>query len=84
MSAPTPRAYLMDDVCKALQISRSTLKRLRRAGTFPIPELPTLDRHPRWAADAVEAFLLKTRTVTRHPAQSRRIALVRQQEGGSR
>lgn len=58
MSAPTTRGvYFSEDVCERLQISRSTLKRLRRVGAFPIPELKSLDRRPRWAIADVEAFL---------------------------
>jgi hypothetical protein len=52
-----PAVCLIDDICRELQISRSTLKRLRRAGAFPIPELPSLDKHPRWSRAAVEKFL---------------------------
>lgn len=68
-----PRVYLMEDVCRVLQISRSTLKRQRRLGVFPIPETESLDRHPRWSVDAVEAWLLKHR----HAPQSRRLRVVR-------
>jgi predicted DNA-binding transcriptional regulator AlpA len=49
--------YFAEDVCRALGISRSTLKRLRRFRAFPIPELPALDNRPRWSRAAVEAFV---------------------------
>jgi hypothetical protein len=59
MSMPTtaPRVYLIEDLCEALKVSRSVVERLRRHGTFPIPELPALDRRPRWSAEAVDRFL---------------------------
>jgi predicted site-specific integrase-resolvase len=53
-----PLAVLFDeDLCAELRISRRTLKRLRRAGAFPIPELPSLDKRHRYARRDVEAFL---------------------------
>lgn len=79
MTAPAPRVYRMDEVCRVLQISRTTLKRQRRLGLFPIPECESLDRHPRWAVDAVEAWLLKQQPVAArgaHRRQSRRFHLV--------
>jgi hypothetical protein len=48
-----------DDVCAALRISASTLKRLRRAGAFPIVELPRLDRRHRYARQDLEAFVAR-------------------------
>lgn len=51
-------AVLFDkDVCAELRISLRTLKRRRRAGAFPIPELPSLDRRHRYARRDVDAFL---------------------------
>jgi hypothetical protein len=52
-----PDVCLIDDICRELKISRTTLKRLRRAGAFPIAELPSLDKHPRWSGAAVRRFL---------------------------
>ena len=37
--------------------SRSTIERRRRAGSFPIPELPSIDERPRWSRQAVERYL---------------------------
>lgn len=56
---PTVRpAVLFDaDVCAELRISRRTLERRRRAGSFPIPELPSLDKRHRYARADVDAFL---------------------------
>jgi hypothetical protein len=52
-----PAVCLIDDICRELKISRTTLKRLRRAGAFPIEELPSLDKHPRWSGASVQKFL---------------------------
>ncbi len=49
--------YFIEDVCRELRVSRSTVERLRRHGCFPIPELPALDKRPRWSAEAVKGFL---------------------------
>lgn len=51
------RVYFIEDLCRELRCSRRTVERLRRARTFPIPELPTLDSRPRWSSLEVEAFL---------------------------
>lgn len=73
-SQPTRRVYFLEDVCRELRCSRSTVKRLRRFGAFPIPELPSIDKRPRWSADAVEAFLHSQQSAM--PA-SRRLRAVR-------
>jgi hypothetical protein len=52
-----PPVCLVDDVCRLLKISRSTLTRLRRARAFPIKELPALDKHPRWSGADVQRFI---------------------------
>lgn len=49
--------YFVEDVCQALGLSRRVLDRLRRHRAFPIPELPALDKRPRWAKADVEAFV---------------------------
>ena len=46
----------IDDVCRELNVSRRTVERLRRHGAFPIPEMPSLDKRPRWLRAKVEAF----------------------------
>jgi hypothetical protein len=57
-SASTPPQILfIGDVAALLRVSRSTIERRRREGTFPIPELPGLDCRPRWSRIAVERFL---------------------------
>jgi hypothetical protein len=56
-SGLTNDVLFMDDVARVLRTSRSTIERRRRAGTFPIPELPSIDERPRWSRQAVERFL---------------------------
>jgi len=52
-----PAVLTADDLCRALRMSRAQFQRLRRAGTFPIPSLPGLDRRVRFSADAVRRYL---------------------------
>lgn len=47
----------IEDVAHILRTSRSTIERRRRAGSFPIPELPSIDGRPRWSRQAVERYL---------------------------
>jgi hypothetical protein len=55
--ALTHDVLFMDDLARLLRTSRSTIERRRRAGTFPIPELPSIDERPRWSRQAVERYL---------------------------
>ena len=50
----------LEDVAALLRVSRSTIERRRRRGTFPIPELPPLDRRPRWSRAEVRRFIEST------------------------
>ena len=50
----------IEDLAGILRTSRSTIERRRRAGSFPIPELPSIDGRPRWSRQAVEQFLATT------------------------
>ena len=59
-SSLTPDVLFIDDVARVLRTSRSTIERRRRAGTFPIPELPSIDGRPRWSRQAVERYLAST------------------------
>ena len=58
--ALTPDVLFIDDVARILRTSRSTIERRRRAGSFPIPELPSIDGRPRWSRQAVERYLGST------------------------
>lgn len=52
-----PSVLFDEDLCAELRISRTTLKRLRRARALPIAELPSLDKRHRYSRRDVEAFL---------------------------
>jgi hypothetical protein len=56
----TPDVLFIEDVARILRTSRSTIERRRRMGTFPIPELPSIDERPRWSRQAVERYLAST------------------------
>ena len=56
----TPEVLFIEDVARTLRTSRSTIERRRRAGSFPIPELPSIDGRPRWSRQAVERYLAST------------------------
>jgi hypothetical protein len=52
----TSDVMLIDEVATALKITPKQIRRLERRGAFPIPRLPKLDRHPRYARILVERF----------------------------
>jgi hypothetical protein len=60
LSALTPEVFFIEDVARVLRLSRSTIERRRRAGNFPIPELPSIDERPRWSRKTVERYLAST------------------------
>jgi hypothetical protein len=68
----TPDVLFLDDVGRILRASSSTIERRRRAGSFPIPELPSIDGRPRWSRQAVERYLSSTSAGLRHRQQGRR------------
>ena len=47
---------LIEEVAEALKITPKQIRRLEHRGAFPIPRLPKLDRHPRYARPLVERF----------------------------
>lgn len=47
----------IEDVSRELRVSRRTIDRLRRHRAFPIPELPSLDKRPRWSRADVDRYL---------------------------
>ena len=51
------QVLFIEDMARILRTSRSTIERRRSAGTFPIPELPSIDERPRWSRQAVERYL---------------------------
>jgi hypothetical protein len=52
-----PQVCFASDLCRILSMSGRQLRRLRRARAFPIPELPALDRRPRWSGLEVRKFI---------------------------
>lgn len=52
-----PAVYFIEDICRLLRTSRRTVQRLRRHGAFPVAELQSIDKRPRWSRDAVERYL---------------------------
>lgn len=52
-----PATCLVGDLVRILQTSRATIDRRRKSGAFPIPELPAIDKRPRWSGAAVRRFL---------------------------
>ena len=55
-SSVAPDVMLIDEVAAALKITPKQIRRLERRGAFPIPRLPKLDRHPRYARALVQRF----------------------------
>lgn len=75
MAAPVdvnalPLILFDDDVCRVFGISRTTLRKLRRHGAFPIVPLPALDKRTRYSRVDVARFLARETT----PALARRRA----------
>lgn len=60
-----PDTCLVDDLARILQTSRATIDRRRKSGVFPIPELPAIDKRPRWSGAAVRRFLSTGQTGSR-------------------
>jgi hypothetical protein len=52
-----PAVCFLDDVSRILRVSRRTIEKLRRHGAFPIPEMRSLDKRPRWSGAAVIDFM---------------------------
>jgi excisionase family DNA binding protein len=56
----------LGDACKALGISRRTAARMLAAGTFPVPELPRVQRgRYRFSAIHVDRYLARLSPVRR-------------------
>lgn len=59
--------------CKVLAISRSSAYRMRRDGTFPVPEMspPFPDNKPRFAGEAILAEIRRRARNGREPRRRR-------------
>lgn len=55
--SPLPPPVFIDELAQVLGTSVRTIERARSAGTFPIPELASIDRKPRWSRQVVREFL---------------------------
>ncbi len=62
---------LIDEVAGALKIRAKQIRRLERRGAFPIPRLPKLDRHPRYARALVQRFASRNLNPDDPPSPSR-------------
>lgn len=60
-----PAVCFIDDVARILRTSRRTIEKLRRHRCFHIPELPSIDKRPRWSGEAVKRFLDGQRPLSR-------------------
>jgi hypothetical protein len=56
-SVSEPDVLFVEDVAKLLRTSRTTIERRRKDRSFPIPELPAIDKRARWARRSVEEYL---------------------------
>lgn len=62
MSAPIdvqalPVILYDGDICDVFGISRTTLRKLRRHGAFPVTPMPALDKRTRYSRSSVERFI---------------------------
>jgi hypothetical protein len=65
-----PDVLFIEDVAQLLRASRTTIERRRRDGSLPFPELPAIDKRPRWSRRAVEGLLSSgSRVHRRQPRQ---------------
>lgn len=55
--AEIPTVCFVTDLARILRTSRATIDRLRRHNCFPIRELPSIDKRPRWAGADVQRYL---------------------------
>lgn len=63
--APIPAVCFIDDVARILRTSRRTIEKLRRHRAFHIPELPSIDKRPRWSGKDVREFIDNNQSMPR-------------------
>jgi hypothetical protein len=47
----------IDDLAHMLRASRTTIERRRKDRSLPFPELPAIDKRPRWSRRVVDGLL---------------------------
>lgn len=52
-----PELLTVDEVCALLKLDERTLRRHRRNGLFPAPDVVICDRFPRWSKATLAAYL---------------------------
>jgi hypothetical protein len=62
---PRDKVLTIDEVARQLKTSRRTIEKRLRAKTFPIHEIPQIDKKHRWSQLAVDAFLATPRVDSR-------------------
>ena len=71
------RALRLAEVAERLAISTRAIRRQVARGTFPIPELPSLDRIHRWSSVDVDRYL---ETAATNPRLHRLVSVDRAHE----
>src|SRR5450759_1487626 len=62
----------IEDLAQLVRASRATIERRRRDGSLPFPELPAIDKRPRWSRRVVDEVLSSSANGgTRRFAQAR-------------
>ena len=74
-STPDPLVFhsdvlFIDDLAHLLRASRTTIERRRKDRSLPFPELPAIDKRPRWSRRVVEDVLSSSGSM--HRRQPRR------------
>lgn len=54
---PFPPVMTQKEVARVLRVSVRQVQILEKAGRFPIPRLPSLDKKPRYAGEQVKRFV---------------------------
>ena len=54
-----PEVLFIEDVAELLRSSPSTIRRRLRAGVFPVPPLPGIDKRLRWSRRSFDSWFRK-------------------------
>jgi hypothetical protein len=67
----------IDDLAQVVRASRTTIERRRKDGSLPFPELPSIDKRPRWSRRVVTEILSsrspQRRGIHRRAAHAQRV-----------